>query len=115
MELIEKPWGKEELIEVNDRYMMKKLTMHKGHRCSLQYHEYKCETIYVLSGQLRIIYGPDKDSLDSKIFTSGETITLVPGVVHRMESVEDSVYLEASTPELDDVVRLVDDYERETQ
>ena len=115
MKTIDKPWGKEELIEVNDRYIMKKLTMLKGHRCSLQYHEYKCETIYVLSGQLRIIYGPDMENLDSKIFTAGETITLVPGVVHRMESVEDSVYLEASTPELDDVVRLVDDYKRDTK
>ena len=115
MRVIDKPWGKEEIIEVNERYMMKKLTMLKGHRCSLQYHEHKCETIYVLSGQLRIIYGSDMENLDSKIFTDGETITLVPGVVHRMESVEDSVYLEASTPELDDVVRLVDDYKRDTK
>ena len=46
--------------------MMKKLTMWKGHRCSLQYHEYKCETIYVLSGQLRIIAGSSMEKLESK-------------------------------------------------
>ena len=115
MQVIEKPWGKEEIIEINDRYMMKKLTMWKGHRCSLQYHNHKIETIYVLSGQLRIFSGPNKDELSSRVYTEGETITLSPGVVHRMEGAEDSVYLEASTPEMDDVIRLVDDYERTTE
>ena len=113
MQIIEKPWGKEEVIEINDKYMMKKLTMLKGHRCSLQLHNHKKETIYVLSGQLRIISGSDQDHLTGKIYTEGESITISPGVVHRMEGVEDSIYLEASTPEMDDVVRLVDDYERD--
>jgi mannose-6-phosphate isomerase len=112
MKIIEKPWGKEEVIEINDRYMMKKLTMWAGHRCSLQYHNIKCETIYVLSGQLRIYSGPTQEQLSFKVYGPDETITLVPGVVHRMEAVKDSVYLEASTPEMDDVVRLVDDYKR---
>ena len=112
MKLIEKPWGKEEVIEINDRYMMKKLTMWKGHRCSLQYHKQKRETIYVLSGQLRIYFGPNQESLDSKIFGTHESLTLSPGVIHRMEAEEDCVYLEASTPEMDDVVRLSDDYNR---
>ena len=113
MQIIEKPWGKEEVIEINDKYMMKKLTMLKGHRCSLQLHNHKKETIYVLSGQLRIISGPDQYHLTGKIYTEGESITISPGGVHRMEGVEDSIYLEASTPEMDDVVRLVDDYERD--
>lgn len=112
MQLIEKPWGKEEVLEINESYMVKKLTMWKGHRCSLQHHNKKCETIYVLSGQLRIYSGKDRESLDSKIFAAHESITLKPGVVHRMEAVEDSVYLEASTPEMDDVVRHSDDYSR---
>ena len=112
MQVIEKPWGKEEIIEINEKYMMKKLTMWKGHRCSLQLHNHKKETIYVLSGQLRIISGPDQDNLTGKIYEAGDSITISPGTVHRMEGAEDSVYLEASTPEMDDVVRLVDDYDR---
>jgi mannose-6-phosphate isomerase len=112
MKVIEKPWGREEIIEINDRYMMKRLTMFKGHRCSLQYHKIKHETIYVLSGALRIYTGDSKENLTSRVFSAGETIALAPGVIHRMEGVEDSVYLEASTPENDDVVRLVDDYNR---
>lgn len=115
MQIIEKPWGKEEVIEINDRYMMKKLTMWKGHRCSLQYHNIKRETIYVLSGQLRIYFGSSQAQLESRVFGHSETITLMPGEVHRMEAVEDSVYLEASTPEMDDVVRIVDDYQRVQQ
>lgn len=114
MQVIEKPWGKEEVVEINDLYMFKKLTMWKGHRCSLQYHNKKRETIYVLSGQLRIYYGPSQEQLESRIFGADETITLTPGVIHRMEAVEDSIYLEASTPEMDDVVRLGDDYQRVT-
>ena len=112
MQIIEKPWGREEVIEINSNYMVKKLTMWKNHRCSLQLHNHKKETIYVLQGQLKIISGPNQNNLSSKIYTAGETLTISPGVVHRMEGVEDSVYLEASTPEMDDVVRLKDDYNR---
>jgi quercetin dioxygenase-like cupin family protein len=115
MKIIEKPWGQEEVVEINDRYMMKKLTMWKGHRCSLQYHNLKCETIYVLSGQLGIYSGSSQEKLSFRVFSPGETITITPGTIHRMEAVEDSVYLEASTPEMDDVVRLVDDYQRVPQ
>jgi mannose-6-phosphate isomerase len=112
MTIIEKPWGKEEIIEINDHYMVKKLTMWKGHRCSLQYHNHKQETIYVLSGQLRIYTGSSEKLLSSKIYTSNETITLPPGTIHRMEGVEDCIYLEASTPQTEDVVRIEDDYNR---
>lgn len=114
MKIIEKPWGKEEVIEINERYMMKKLTMLKGHRCSLQYHKVKQETIYVLSGRLRIHSGKSAKELESKVYGPDESITITPFTVHRMEAVEDCVYLEASTPEMEDVVRLSDDYQRGT-
>jgi mannose-6-phosphate isomerase len=114
MQVIEKPWGREEVIEINDKYMVKKLTMFAGHRCSLQFHNIKKETIYVLSGVLKIIQGPSQDVLEEKIYRSGDTITIAPGLIHRMEGVEDCVYLEASTPEMEDVVRLADDYQRES-
>ena len=113
--IIEKPWGREEIIEINDKYMVKKLTLWAGHRCSLQYHNIKIETIYVLSGLLNISQGTSQDSLESKIYCAGDTVTINPGLIHRMEGVEDAVYLEASTPEMDDVIRLVDDYKRAPQ
>jgi len=86
--------------------------MWKEHRCSLQFHNHKKETIYVLSGKLRIVSGPNQNNLKEKIYLAGDSITISPGTVHRMEGVEDSVYLEASTAEMNDVVRLVDDYDR---
>jgi mannose-6-phosphate isomerase len=113
--VIEKPWGREEIVEINDKYMVKKLTMWAGCRCSLQYHNLKKETIYVLSGVLKITQGTGVNVLEEKLYRAGDTITIPPGLIHRMEGVEDSVYLEASTPEMDDVVRLVDDYQRVSQ
>ena len=112
MKIIKKPWGQEEVIEINDKYMVKKLTMNSGQRCSLQYHNIKKETIYVLSGQLKITSGKDIDNLKSKIYSTGDSITIIPGLIHRMEGVTDSIYIEASTPEIEDVVRLSDDYKR---
>ncbi len=109
---IEKPWGREEVVEINDKYMVKKLTMWAGHRCSLQYHNTKTETIYVLSGVLKIIQGASQNALSEKEYRIGDAITILPGVIHRMEGIEDAVYLEASTPEMDDVIRLADDYQR---
>jgi len=113
MTIIEKPWGKEEILEINDRYMLKRLTMFKGHRCSLQFHNMKRETIYVLMGHLKIFYGSSKDDLVMRLCGPDEQITIKPGLIHRMEAEEDCVYLEASTPETEDVVRLSDDYQRD--
>lgn len=113
--VIEKPWGREEVVEINDKYMVKKLTMWQGHRCSLQYHNFKKETIYVLSGVLKITKGTSQDALESNLYRTGDSITIPPGLIHRMEGVEDAIYLESSTPEMDDVVRLIDDYKRERQ
>ena len=106
--IIEKPWGFEELIELNDKYCLKKLFMKKGNRCSLQYHEKKIETIFVIEGILHI--ETDKDEI---ILKRGDTITLNPGDIHRMSAIDvDALYLEASTPELEDVIRIEDDYGR---
>lgn len=110
---IEKPWGFEEILEENDLYVLKRLFMRQGHRCSLQYHRIKCETIYVVSGVLNITTGENPDSLVGRHYVGGQSVTVRPGLIHRMEAIEDAVYIEASTPHLDDVVRLGDDYCRQ--
>lgn len=110
---IEKPWGYEELIECNDRYVVKKLFMKKSNSCSIQYHKLKTETIIVLSGSLHIYTGDDIDNLNKKVYLPGDTITIKPYTIHRMEAVdEDCLYIETSTNELWDVVRLKDNYNR---
>ena len=110
---IEKPWGYEELVECNDKYVVKKLFMKKGNACSIQYHELKTETIVVLNGSIIISIGSSLEDLVKKVYTPGETVTIKPYTVHRMEAdTEDCLYLETSTNELWDVVRLQDNYNR---
>ena len=108
----QKPWGGEELIEYNDNYVFKRLYMKKGECCSLQYHELKKETVYVLSGKLKLYIGNDINSLEERVMKPGDHITINPYTIHRMEGIEDSYYLEASTNQLWDVVRLHDKYNR---
>ena len=86
--------------------------MKKGKRCSLQFHKKKTETIFILSGQLKIIKGNSRKNLKSKTYTKGQSLTIKPKVIHRMEGATNSLYLEASTSQLKDVVRLEDDYNR---
>lgn len=112
---IEKPWGYEELIEYNNNYVVKKLFMKEGHSCSTQYHELKTETIVVLNGILRIFIGNDINSLDYKDYKEGEYITIKPYTIHKMMGITDCLYLETSTNELWDVVRLQDNYGRPVQ
>lgn len=109
---VEKPWGYEELVEINDKYVVKKLFMKKGHKCSIQYHELKRETIVVLNGKLNIYIGPTQEALECKVYEHSDSVTIEPYTVHRMEAVEDCLYLETSTNELWDVVRLQDSYGR---
>lgn len=109
---VEKPWGYEELVDLNDKYVVKKLFMKKGHKCSIQYHKLKRETITVLQGSLLISIGPNLESMETRTFHPFETVTIEPYTVHRMEASEDCLYMETSTNELWDVVRLQDAYGR---
>ena len=110
--IIKKPWGKEVFLEFNKKYMFKKLYMKKGHRCSLQFHKKKKETIYVLKGVLQITSGKKVNNLKSKNYKINQKITINPFVIHRMKAITNCIYLEASTPESNDIVRLRDDYKR---
>ena len=105
---IDKPWGAEFLIEHNERYLVKTLLMRDGHRCSLQRHHRKHETVIVLKGAIYVHLEDSEVHLNE-----GDRIVLTPGMIHRMEARgADCLYLECSTPELDDVERLEDDYKR---
>jgi mannose-6-phosphate isomerase len=109
---VEKPWGHELIWAHTDRYVGKVLHVKAGHSLSLQYHERKDETIHLLSGELRFWVGPSVEALEEVALPQGESYHITPGTVHRMEAVTDVDILEASTAELDDVVRLEDRYGR---
>ena len=112
MKVVEKPWGRETTLEANEHYAFKKLEMNAGHRCSLQYHAEKHETIYVHNGILQVTTGDTVDNLSDRILKEGDVIIIPPGQIHRMKAIETAIYLEASTPHMNDVVRLSDDYGR---
>jgi mannose-6-phosphate isomerase-like protein (cupin superfamily) len=106
---IEKPWGHEIRWAINEKYLGKILHIEKGQRLSLQLHEQKDETIYVLKGTV-VVQLNDK----TLILEEGESLRIQPKTIHRFcSTLENPVTLiEVSTPEIDDVVRLEDDYGR---
>jgi len=110
--IIIKPWGSEELLDYNDKYVLKKIYMKKNECCSIQYHEIKRETIYVISGKIKLYIGKDIHNLSEIIMNIGDNITIEPYTIHRMEGIEDSFYLETSSNEITDVIRLEDKYSR---
>lgn len=110
---VQKPWGYELWWALTDDYAGKILSVERGHRLSLQFHQQKDETAYLLSGRLLLMKGPSEDDLTTTELGPGDTWRNVPGDVHTIEAIEDCTVLEVSTPEVDDVVRLSDRYGRE--
>jgi mannose-6-phosphate isomerase len=108
---VEKPWGYELIWARTDRYVGKILHVKAGHVLSCQYHNRKDETMHVLSGELILRLGQG-DDLTERPFRAGESVHVPPKLIHQIEAVVDSDVLEASTPELDDLVRLSDRYGR---
>jgi len=109
---VPKPWGHEIWFAHTDLYAGKLLHVSAGHRLSLQYHERKDETSYLLSGRMILCQGDDTDALVEQEIEPGAVWRNEPKVIHTIEAIEDAVVLEVSSPELDDVVRLRDRYGR---
>ena len=108
---IDKPWGRELLFIHTDRYAGKLLIIEAGRRLSLQYHRDKDEAFYLHEGRLRLVLERDGE-LRTEELGPGEARHIPAGTRHRFEAVERCVLFEVSTPELEDVVRLEDDYGR---
>lgn len=111
VERIPKPWGYELIFGKTDRYVGKILHINQGESLSLQYHEMKEETLYVVHGELHLTIEHDSDRRELSL-RMGEAFHIPPGLIHRMEAITDTDVAEVSTPELDDVVRLEDRYGR---
>ena len=109
---VEKPWGYEIRWAMNDKYLGKILRIEPGQKLSRQYHEMKDETIYVLDGVFVLELGQG-DKLIRIIMHKGTTRRIEPGTVHRFSATSKGCTLiEVSTPEINDVVRLEDEYGR---
>ena len=108
---VEKPWGYEIRWAINEKYLGKILHIKRGAQLSRQYHEVKDETIYVQNGVLILEIG---NPPERKILSEGSSYRITPGTIHRFVAPSESYVnlLEVSTPEIDDVVRIEDDYGR---
>jgi mannose-6-phosphate isomerase-like protein (cupin superfamily) len=110
---IEKPWGWEEILELNDHFCIKHLSIDSGHRLSKQYHERKTETLMLVQGEAELSLGTSE--VEQLVFMNlSKLFAIPPGTVHRIKATGDggALILEVSTLELDDVVRVEDDYGR---
>jgi mannose-6-phosphate isomerase-like protein (cupin superfamily) len=120
--IVEKPWGREIWFADQAAYAGKILEVKKGCRLSLQYHERKTETLYLVSGKMILTFralAPGESpsvslvsSADQRDWLPGQTVHIPVRTIHRFEALEDSVLIESSTPDLTDIVRLQDDFSR---
>ena len=112
MRRVDKPWGHEIIWAETERYVAKLLHIVAGHKLSRQYHERKDETFYVQTGEMDLEVGDEADRRTLRM-RAGDAFHCAPRTVHRMIAITDVDVFEASTPELEDVVRLEDAYGRE--
>lgn len=112
--IVNKPWGYEEIWAEAEHYVGKILHIDKGHKLSLQYHQYKEETIKVLEGKLELVYSCCGGQMRTITLEEGQTFHVEPMTIHRFCATQgtDVKLVEVSTNYLEDVVRIEDDYER---
>ena len=111
---VEKPWGHELIWAKAEQYAGKLLFVRAGQALSLQFHREKDESWYVLEGRAELQLGEAGQAvLTSEVVGPGAAFRFRPGTVHRVRAIEDTTILEVSTPQLDDIVRLEDEYGRE--
>ena len=111
---VEKPWGHELIWAKAEDYAGKLLFVRAGQALSLQFHREKDESWYVLGGRAELQLGEAGQAvLKTEVVGPGAAFRFPPGTVHRVRALEDTTILEVSTPQLEDIVRLDDEYGRE--
>jgi mannose-6-phosphate isomerase len=110
---VDKPWGWELIWALTDDYCGKLLFVRTGESLSLQFHREKDESWYVESGRARLEFAqPGETVPQTEVVGAGAAFRIRPGTVHRITAIEDTMIIEVSTPQLEDVVRLEDSYGR---
>ena len=110
---VEKPWGYEIWLVVNEFYAYKLIHMNTGCQCSLQSHDFKIEANYVIEGKAKVLLENDMGVMEEFIFGPGQGWEVPLKRKHRVISLEAYTALEVSTAHLDDVIRYNDDYNRQ--
>jgi mannose-6-phosphate isomerase len=109
MKTVEKPWGRELWLELNEHYCYKRIFLRAGSRTSLQRHRQKVETNYVVEGKGVLLLEHRDGGFVEQLLGPGDVFTIRPPRAHRVTASTDLVLQEVSTPEVDDVIRLEDD------
>lgn len=108
-----KPWGEEQLIAENKHYVIRMLKVWAGEAVSMQYHKELVETIYVVSGTAEYYLQKPGGIMTKKIIGPGDVLQHRPYEIHRECAIEDFQFIEISTPQINDIIRVEDDYGRE--
>lgn len=112
MKLIHKPWGKEEWLELNEFYCYKRIYINAGYKTSFQYHEFKRETNYIIEGTAEIWLENEEGVVEKTIMKAGDYFNVTPPKKHRVIAITDIILQEVSTPHVDDVFRIDDEFNR---
>jgi NDP-sugar pyrophosphorylase family protein/mannose-6-phosphate isomerase-like protein (cupin superfamily) len=110
--VVHKPWGKEEWLALNDFYCYKRIYINAGYKTSFQWHEQKHETNYIIQGEAEVWLEDDKGEVIKKIMKAGEFFDVIPPKKHRVIAITDIILQEVSTPHVDDVFRINDEFNR---
>ena len=107
-----KPWGKEIWLELNDKYCYKRIHINAGFKTSYQIHNFKLETNFIIDGKAEVWLENDEGLVEKFIMNGGDFFTVLPKRKHRVIAITDIILQEVSTPEVDDVVRINDEFNR---
>ncbi len=110
--IVEKPWGKEIWLALNDKYCYKRIEIKAGFKTSYQFHNFKLETNYIIKGNAEVWLENDDGVVEKFFMKEGDFFTVTPPKKHRVIAITDVILQEVSTPEVDDVVRINDEFNR---
>ncbi len=110
---VEKPWGYElHWVREDAPYIGKLLHISKGARLSLQVHDEKQESWFLVSGRAAAIWEDQNGELVETELQPGVGYSTKIGQKHRLQGLTDTDIIEVSTPEAGTTWRLEDDYAR---
>ena len=110
--IVTKPWGREIWLELNDKYCYKRIEITGGFKTSYQVHTYKLETNFIIKGNAEVWLENDDKVVEKFYMKEGDFFTVLPGRKHRVIAITDIILQEVSTPEVDDVIRINDEFNR---
>lgn len=114
---IEKPWGYEiHWVPEDAPYMGKLLHVNEGARLSLQVHDEKQESWFIIGGNGSVIWENEKGEMVEAVLQPGMGYSTKIGQKHRLKGLEGGAdIVEVSTPEAGTTWRLEDDFARPNQ